>query len=172
MTASWVKTIIILPFNVIVILPGLLLLLTGYRWQGVAPLHLTAGLILFVGGLSLAFWTMRLFARIGKGTAAPWNPPKRLVVAGPYRHVRNPMITSVLSMLLGEAVLLSSWAVFALFAVFLIANMVYFPLREEPKLAERFGDSYRLYRQNVPRWLPRLSGWNLPAEAIQGDEQV
>jgi protein-S-isoprenylcysteine O-methyltransferase Ste14 len=116
------------------------------------------GLLLFVG-LFLAGWTMRLFARLGQGTAAPWDPPRRLVIAGPYRYVRNPMISSVLIMLIAESLLLNSFILLVWWAIFLLGNMLYFPLREEKDLEKRFGSSYAVYKKHVPRWLPRLRPW-------------
>jgi protein-S-isoprenylcysteine O-methyltransferase Ste14 len=86
----------------------------------------------------------------------PWDPTQRLVVAGPYRHVRNPMISSVLFMVAGQALLWGSGLTAALAAVFFVVNHVYFITSEEPGLVKRFGDSYRAYKANVPRWLPRL----------------
>ena len=98
-------------------------------------------------------------ARVGRGTLAPWDPTRRLVAEGPYRHVRNPMISGVLLMLVGEA-LLSRSGVLALWAgAFLLINHTYFLLSEEPGLERRFGDSYRVYRAHVPRWIPRPRPW-------------
>ena len=159
MVFEWIRTIIILPMNVLVFVPALVLYFAGYRWTPNHPALLLLGGVLLVLGLSLAGWTMRLFAVKGKGTAAPWNPPKNLVVAGPYRHVRNPMITSVLTMQIAEALLLNTALCWGLFALFLTINMIYFPFVEEKELMKRFGEPYRQYRRNVPRWLPRLTPW-------------
>ena len=123
-----------------------------------AALLLCLGLVLMVA-------TIRLFVTVGKGTLAPWNPPQRLVVRGVYRHVRNPMISGVLFVLLGEAVLAASLPLLGLFALAVIVNVVYIPLSEEPGLAKRFGDDYLTYKQNVPRWIPRLRPW--PDRAAQ-----
>jgi len=166
MKAAWVRAIVILPGNVLIVIPAIVLCFTGWRWPGMDGvwrwLGLAAGGVLFALGFSLAVWTMRLFATRGKGTAAPWNPPKHLVVAGPYTHVRNPMISSVLMMLAGEALVLGSWPLAALLGVFFLMNALYFPLFEEKDLAKRFGEDYMLYKKNVPRWLPRLSAWTPP----------
>lgn len=102
---------------------------------------------------------MALLATVGRGTLAPWDPTSRLVVRGPYRHVRNPMISGVLLVLLGEAAFLGSLPVLAWFAAVLAVNAVYFPLVEEPGLSRRFGEDYERYRANVPRWVPRLRPW-------------
>lgn len=111
-------------------------------------------------GFAIAAWTVRLFLTVGHGTPAPWDPPATLVVSGPYRHVRNPMIASVLAVLLAEALFLQSWPIAAWFALFLAGNAIYFPLHEEKRLQRRFGDAYETYKANVPRWWPRLTPWH------------
>jgi protein-S-isoprenylcysteine O-methyltransferase Ste14 len=80
-------------------------------------------------------------------------------VIGPYRHVRNPMISGVLSILLGEAALFASPPLVLWFATVFAVNAAYFPLVEEPGLRRRFGAEYDAYRANVPRWLPRFRPW-------------
>ena len=129
--------------------------------QGLGLGLLAVGLVLFVASL-------RRFATEGEGTLAPWDPPRRLVVRGPYRYVRNPMISGVVLVLFGEAaVLLSrphlSWAL-----LFLGINAVYIPLLEEPLLAARFGDAYRAYCRHVPRLLPRWRPWDPEGDAGAG----
>ena len=156
----WILPILLLPVNALIFIPAVILYLTNYHWKMNQPLFLIIGCVLLLLGLSLALWTMRLFHSIGQGTAAPWDPPQQLVVAGPYRHVRNPMLTSVFIIQLAEALLLNSWAIFIFFIVSVIANMLYFPLVEEKSLEKRFGNAYREYRKNVPRWIPRLKPWH------------
>ena len=160
MLFEWIRTIIILPLNVLVFIPAIVFYFSGYRWSLNHPVLLVLGGVFLLFGLFFAGWTMRLFAVKGEGTAAPWNPPKKLVVFGPYCYVRNPMITSVLAMLLAEALLLNTWRCFELFLIFLAVNMVYFPLFEEKDLEQRFGESYLEYKCNVPRWIPRLTAWH------------
>ena len=106
--------------------------------------------------------SLRRFAGEGEGTLAPWDPPRRLVVRGPYRFVRNPMISGVIFLLFGEALVLASWPHAAWALAFLALNAVYIPLVEEPQLERRFGDAYREYRANVRRFLPRLRAWEPP----------
>ncbi len=167
MMIRMIKTVLILPGTAVVIVPGFLQWLskgTAYAgaashsgqwqfWVGWAALGL---------GVLMGVWTARLFVTIGQGTPAPWDPPQKLVVKGPYRHVRNPMITSVLFFLLGEALLLQSLPIGGWGLFFFAANTVYFPLFEEKDLEKRFGEDYRTYKANVPRWLPRITPWNLP----------
>jgi len=124
-----------------------------------ALLPVLAGVALLLGGLLLMYRTIILFARVGRGTLAPWDPTERLVVLGPYRHVRNPMISGVLSVLLGEGLVLGSPAVLILALVFFGVNATYIPLVEERGLIERFGADYETYRRNVPRWIARPSPW-------------
>jgi protein-S-isoprenylcysteine O-methyltransferase Ste14 len=119
------------------------------------PLSLL-GAVLIALGVVLIAQTVALFATVGDGTLAPWDPTARLVVRGPYRRVRNPMISGVLFVLLGEALVFGSLALLAWWAVVFAINAVYFPLVEEPGLRRRFGADYEAYRASVPRWLPRL----------------
>ncbi|HXZ85115.1 MAG TPA: isoprenylcysteine carboxylmethyltransferase family protein, partial [Myxococcota bacterium] len=108
-------------------------------------LGVAAGLAVLGVGVTLFVASLRRFADEGQGTLAPWDPPRALVIRGPYRYVRNPMISGVIAVLLGEALLLRSLphAVWALF--FTALNLVYIPLVEEPGLERRFGDAYRRY---------------------------
>ena len=158
-------SIVLLPGTVVVVVPALTVWAydsVSVGWglaDGLAALPVVAGVALLgVGGLLVA-WTVALFARVGRGTLAPWNPTTRLVVLGPYRHVRNPMISGVLFLLLGEAALLGSIPLLLLFAAVAAVNAVYLPLVEEPGLMRRFGGEYERYRENVPRWVPRLRPW-------------
>ena len=121
---------------------------------------LSCGVALVALGLTLVARTIALFATVGRGTLAPWSPPERLVVRGIYRHVRNPMISGVLCLLCGEALSLGSKPLAGWFVTFFLINLVYIPLLEEPGLEERFGRPYRVYKQNVPRWLPKLKPWD------------
>lgn len=112
-------------------------------------------MILSGAGLALFLWCVTLFARVGKGTLAPWDPTSELVAAGPYRHVRNPMITGVAVILAGESLIWRSSQVALWAAAFVVINHVYFIALEEPGLERRFGERYRRYAATVPRWLPR-----------------
>ena len=153
-----------LPTTVVVLVP--LWIVDRYdvpvRWpQTAADLLLAA-----VGALSLAIGfvlflaSLYEFFRHGRGTLAPWDPPRRFVVSGPYRYVRNPMIAGVLFMLFGVAFALRSRPHGAWAAAALLINAVYIPLIEEPGLERRFGDDYTRYRRHVRRFVPRLRPWN------------
>jgi len=156
---------LLVPFVVLVVLPGVILQSTGWprnSWQ-VTPVANTAlsaaGLLFVLVGLVLMGSTIRLFARRGEGTLAPWDPPKALVVRGIYRNVRNPMHTGVFAVLFGEAFLLRSNALLILAAAVVIGHLFYIPLSEERGLEARFGEAYREYKRNVPRWIPRVKPW-------------
>src|SRR5262249_26139074 len=96
------------------------------------------------------------FARSGRGTLAPMDPPRDLVVRGLYRYVRNPMYLGVTAIILGEALLARSQALVLYWAVWFLAANLFVIAYEEPNLRRRFGQSYELYTQQVGRWLPRL----------------
>ena len=106
-------------------------------------------------GLALAAWCVALFARIGQRTLPPWDPTRRLVAVGPYRYMRNPMITGVALLLAGQALWSESWKLATWLAVLVAVNHVYFLAIEEPGLVARFGQAYRDYAAHVPRWIPR-----------------
>jgi protein-S-isoprenylcysteine O-methyltransferase Ste14 len=167
MPAFWILrhlvAIALLPFTVAVLIPLWLARRNGTSLvlgSGLGELALQSlGLVLLSLGLLLFGASLRRFAVEGQGTLAPWDPPRRLVVRGPYRYVRNPMISGVVLVLFGEALVLLSrphlqWAV-----IFLGINAIYIPLFEEPLLANKFGESYRNYCRHVPRLLPRWRPW-------------
>ena len=162
------RAIGLLPFTVTVLIPAVILLTTrtlNIGWSLAPPLNVLpviVGLGFIGGGLFLLVQTVRLFATVGDGTLAPWEPTQKLVVVGIYRYVRNPMLSGVLSILLGEAILFGSVPLLIWFAIAAAINLIYMPLSEEPGLVQRFGDDYRLYRQHVPAWIPRRTPWELP----------
>lgn len=156
---------LILPITIAVLVP--LLVILGFH-NHLLPFNsalngaiLAVGTFLIIGGLGFVVYTNKAFLRIGKGTLAPWDPPKKLVVAGAYRYVRNPMISGVLMIVLGETLIFSSIELFILFILFFIVNHIYFIYLEEPGLMKRFGDDYAEYKKNVPRWIPRLTPWKM-----------
>ena len=152
------RAVVLLPFTVTLVVPGLVLWRSGAE-VAAWPLALAGGVLIALG-LALLAWTIALFARVGHGTLAPWDPTERLVVAGPYRHVRNPMISGVLAILFGESAVFASVPLLFWCATVLAVNAAYFPLVEEPALRRRFGGQYEAYRANVRRWIPRLRPWN------------
>jgi protein-S-isoprenylcysteine O-methyltransferase Ste14 len=111
-------------------------------------------------GVSLALWCVLVFAVVGRGTPFPFDPPRRLVVRGPYRFVRNPMAIGVGSALIGAALFYGSWrlAAFAGMLFFLIIHL-FVVLYEEPTLRRMFGDDYVAYCDAVRRWWPRRKAY-------------
>lgn len=150
-----------------VVVPTVILLIGPVRPDNIAAgwqvLAAVAGVALAGLGLTLMVWTVGLFARVGDGTLAPFDPPRNLVIRGPYRHVRNPMISGGLFVLLGESAGLLSLALLGWFVVSCLVSFTSIPLLEEPGLKRRFGNDYLEYRRQVPRWVPRVQGWPPPA---------
>ena len=134
---------------------------TSFGAESASPsqIQFWIGLLSLIFGIILAIWTARLQLTIGEGTPAPWDPPKKLVIRGPYRYVRNPMITGVFLILLAESLLFQSWPVALWMIVFIAANLIYLPLVEEKDLEKRFGQEYLQYKEAVPRWIPKLKPW-------------
>ncbi len=164
-TIRHILAILLLPFLVVVVLPSWLLhafAASDTRWVE-ASLLLWLGRILgavsFLGGFGLFSWCVSLFARVGQGTLAPWDPTKNLVAVGPYQYVRNPMISGVALMLIGESLFWGSCVIGLWAGIFMLINHTYFVLSEEPGLEKRFGESYHIYKANVPRWVPRIRPW-------------
>jgi len=112
------------------------------------------GLALVVLGGALAIWCILTFALVGKGTPAPFDPPRQLVAAGPYRWVRNPMYIGAGTALCGAALFYQSAALVAFAAGFLIVTHLFVVFYEEPTLERTFGARYADYRNAVPRWMP------------------
>ena len=129
------------------------------RWLGAGGLSLpgiVGGSLLALGGLGLSGWCSRLFVILGKGTQSPLEPTKRIVIGGPYRYVRNPILLGNLLLLLGEAALFASRGILVYTVLFFAAWHLILNRWEEPSLRRRFGKEYEDYRSDVPRWLPRL----------------
>jgi protein-S-isoprenylcysteine O-methyltransferase Ste14 len=157
-------SVAVLPFTIAVVIPVWLARRNGVALSvaaGVLPLlaQLAGALVLGVG-LALFAASLRRFATEGEGTLAPWDPPRRLVLRGPYRYVRNPMISGVIFVLFGEALILLSRPHLTWALIFLASNLVYIPLFEEPQLERRFGAPYEEYRRHVRRFVPRLRPWD------------
>ncbi|MBT7162721.1 MAG: isoprenylcysteine carboxylmethyltransferase family protein [Victivallales bacterium] len=167
----WILPILAFPVMVMLVTPAAIVYYTrNTSWASAGATPATPwfwlGLAFALLGGVLSGWSMALFARVGEGTAVSWDPPRRFVIRGPYRHVRNPMISGVQAMLIAEALLLRSWPLAIWCLLFGIGNAVYIPLKEEKVLAKRYGQDYAEYKQHVPRWLPRPTPW-LPPEDVQ-----
>lgn len=115
-----------------------------------------AGLLIGTVGAAIALWCVATFTTIGKGTPAPFDPPRRLVVRGPYRFVRNPMYIGAGAALAGATFFYRSLALLVYTAVFFAACELFVLVYEEPHLRRTFGAEYEAYCHSVRRWLPRL----------------
>lgn len=157
-------TIAILPFNVLITVPLLIYFFTQENHSSLLAsqpswITISIGILTLIAGLTLMYQTISLFYNKGKGTLAPWNPTQKLVVEGPYRYVRNPMISGVLCILIAETLFLKSAYIFCWALFFFVINYTYFIVKEEPDLVKRFGADYENYKENVPRWIPRSTPW-------------
>ena len=114
------------------------------------------GLLCVAVGAALLAACIWEFARRGRGTLSPVDPPKQLVVRGLYRYVRNPMYLSVTLIVLGELVLTRSRGLLLYWAVWFVAVNLFVLAYEEPTLRAQFGDSYERYTREVGRWMPRF----------------
>lgn len=124
-----------------------------FTWSD--PLHLV-GATLVIAGSALLLTCIYEFARSGRGTLSPVDPPKELVVQGLYRFVRNPMYLSVLTIVLGEILLTRSVPLALYWLGFFTAASLFVRGYEEPTLRRQFGESYERYVRTVPRWVPRF----------------
>lgn len=163
-TPSLIKAFIIFPLNVMGVFPGFLLWCS--REGGVFekyPLNFDLirsfpGGLLMGAGASLCWISVSLFSEHGGGgTPAPYDPPKIFVARGVYTYVRNPMMTGVFLVLLGEAMLFGSLPVFIWSLIFFQGCLILIPFWEEPDLERRFGEAYLEYKRKVPRWIPKLN---------------
>jgi len=131
-------------------------------WAGVtAPdlgLAQVAGLVISAVGGVLTVWCVLTFAFVGRGTPAPFDPPRRLVVRGPYRFVRNPMYLGAALVLLGATLYFVSLALLGFTALFVLATHLFAVAYEEPTLRRMFGDEYESYCRRVNRWRPSRNG--------------
>jgi protein-S-isoprenylcysteine O-methyltransferase Ste14 len=139
----------LLPGTVTVVVPWVIL-----RQTESAMRH-RPGVVLIALGTAVLVRCIRDFAVSGRGTLAPVDPPRHLVVSGLYRYVRNPMYVGVVLMLAGEAWAFGSLSLAAYAAGFLAVVNVFIQFHEEPALLKKFGASYEQYTRDVPRWVPR-----------------
>lgn len=146
-----------------ILLPGTIagwgpywILTAGGRALGPTDGFVMLGWVVLTLGIATYVWCVWEFATRGRGTPAPIDPPRHLVIRGPYRFVRNPMYWGVIGVIAGWALLHASLSV-AGYGVAVSAGFALFVfLVEEPMLERAFGPEYAAYRERVPRWLPRL----------------
>ena len=151
---SFIKNILILPFNVLITLPFILNLLNDTHL--IYEYNIYFGILILILGIILFTKTVFLFFKFGNGTIAPWDPPKKFIIRGPYRYVRNPMLIGVNLILISEYLILNSLIIFIWSSIFIVINLIYHKFNEEKKLELRFGNSYTEYKKNVSAWIPRI----------------
>lgn len=144
----------LLPGLAAVLAPPLIAALDPWQGQLWAP-----GLVIMTLGATVLIWCVRDFYISGKGTLAPWDPPKSLVIVGLYRFVRNPMYVGVLLLVMGWAVFLYSPLLSVYTGLLAIGFHIRVIRHEEPWLDSEFQEAWWMYKAAVSRWVPRLSPW-------------
>jgi protein-S-isoprenylcysteine O-methyltransferase Ste14 len=139
---------------VLVFLPARVL-----SWAGIArPETLgalqVAGIVVGAAGVLLTIWCIGTFVAFGHGTPAPFDPPRRLVLRGPYRYIRNPMYLGEGVAIIGLSLFFETWALAGYAVLFLLAFHFFVMFYEEPTLRATFGESYQRYCEQVGRWWP------------------
>ena len=159
---EYLKVVVILPVNVLITIPLLIFFFTrkSYSYELVNPSSILFYISMFILtlGIFLTIWSVRTFYnKGGEGTPAPWNPVPNLIISGPYRYIRNPMILGVVILLLFESFFFSSVPLFLWTIVFFLANIFYFKIFEEKHLIKRFGTEYENYKNEFPMLFPKFT---------------
>jgi protein-S-isoprenylcysteine O-methyltransferase Ste14 len=139
----------------LVFLPNRILSSTGIPQSAAIGASQVAGMLLGASGAALALTCIFTFVFVGKGTPAPFDPPRRLVVRGPYRLVRNPMYLGAGLALFGAALFYQSIHLLGYAGVFLLITHVLVLSYEEPTLRQTFDGDYEAYCLRVGRWWPK-----------------
>ena len=146
----------------LLLVPGLLLIGVPVSLMLSRPALFSFGILrwlavpLWLVGSAALLWCAYDFIARGHGTPLPLDPPKQLVISGPYRYVRNPMYAGGLVFLLGHVLWSPSWAIIACPVLFFAATHLFITLYEEPHLCKTFGTAYEQYCREVPRWIPKI----------------
>jgi protein-S-isoprenylcysteine O-methyltransferase Ste14 len=140
----------------LVYLPARILAWSGIVHPAAMDWPQIAGLVVGTIGAVIALSCVCAFAFIGKGTPAPFDPPRQLVVRGPYRFLRNPMYVGAALAVAGAALFYQSIQLLAFVAGFILVTHFFVVLYEEPALRRMFGPEYASYCQRVHRWIPTM----------------
>lgn len=146
---------------------GLVLIFVPARllsWAGIVPPETigpmqVGGMLAGAAGAVLALWCVLSFGLAGRGTPAPFDPPRRLVTSGPYRFVRNPMYIGAGLALAGAALFYGSFEILAYLCFLFLAAHLFVVFHEEPALKGSFGQEYISYWRKAGRWLPKWWNW-------------
>jgi protein-S-isoprenylcysteine O-methyltransferase Ste14 len=141
---------------VLVLLPAQLLAPAGIAPPEALGALQVIGISIAIGGGVLALWCIMTFAFVGQGTPAPFDPPRRLLVGGPYAAVRNPMYIGAGLALLGASLFYQSVPLLGYAAAFFLVTHLFVVFYEEPTLRRTFGTDYESYCHRVRRWWPRV----------------
>ena len=140
---------------VLIFLPARVLTSSGILPPAAIGTWQAVGMLLGATGAALALSCIVAFVFIGRGTPAPFDPPRRLVVQGPYRFVRNPMYIGAGLALAGAALFYQSFALLGYAGGFLLVTHLFVVTYEEPTLRQTFGNDYKAYCEKTGRWWPR-----------------
>ena len=162
---EYLKVVLILPGNVLITIPFLIFMFSrnsySYYLVGFDNFLFYAAMFFLTLGLFLSFWSVRTFyTKGGEGTPGPWRPISNLIISGPYRYVRNPMILGVVNLLLFESALFNSIPFLLWAFVFFVGNVIYFKTFEERELIKRFGTDYENYKNEVPMLFPKFTPYS------------
>ncbi|HJU66534.1 MAG TPA: isoprenylcysteine carboxylmethyltransferase family protein [Gemmatimonadaceae bacterium] len=153
----WLRTLLF----AVTVVATVLVLIPLWIVQAGGPAQIASGAGRYVGpllisaGTILMLWCWGAFAVRGRGTPMPIDPPRRLVIVGPYRYVRNPMYIAGITVILGLAAVFGAKPLIAYAAGYWLAAHLFVVLYEERTLSKRFGAEYAAYRAAVGRWIPR-----------------
>jgi protein-S-isoprenylcysteine O-methyltransferase Ste14 len=136
--------------------PDRLLSWSGMVRPAAIDVQQVTGMAIAAAGAAVALWCIFTFAFIGRGTPAPFDPPRRLVIRGPYRFVRNPMYIGAGLALAGAALFYESLPLLVYTGLFFLATHLFVIGYEEPTLRRTFGQEYEAYCNRVGRWWPSL----------------
>lgn len=139
----------------LIFVPGKVLSSAGLSEPATLGPAQIAGILLGAAGATLAVWCIATFGFVGRGTPAPFDPPRRLVDRGPYRHVRNPMYLGAGLAMAGAALYYRSLGLLGYIAAFLLATHLFVLAYEEPTLRRTFGAEYAAYCDRTGRWWPK-----------------
>jgi protein-S-isoprenylcysteine O-methyltransferase Ste14 len=139
----------------LIFLPDRILSATGVIQPPVIGVWQIAGMLVGASGAAIALACILTFVFVGRGTPAPFDPPRRLVVKGPYRFVRNPMYLGAAIALAGAAAFYQSLPLLGYAGAFVLITHLFVLVYEEPTLRRTFDGDYVAYCQRVGRWLPK-----------------
>ena len=141
---------------VLIYVPARLLSWSGIVRPVAIEVQQVVGMVIGAAGAAVALWCIFTFASVGRGTPAPFDPPRRLVVRGPYRFARNPMYIGAGLALAGAALFYESWPLLGYAGLFFLATHLFVVLYEEPVLRRTFGQEYEAYCGRIRRWWPSV----------------